>query len=56
MEEIKNYKINNELKSKVLCLEYDIIDMKEEIKELNFDKLRIKLLTAIQYINRNDEL
>ena len=33
MEEINNYKINNyELKSKVLCLKYEIIELKDEIK------------------------
>ena len=31
-------------------------ELKNKIKELDFDKLRVKILTAIQDINKNDGL
>jgi chromosome segregation ATPase len=62
--EIKNVKdVNKELTQKINIIEYENKELKKEIKELKneniqlkFNNFKNKLLTAIQDINKNDNL
>jgi len=47
---------NKELKEEIKELKEEIKELKEENIKLKFDKIKNKLLTAIQDINKNDQL